>query len=287
MHEHPGYVGQNKNIYTVFQCGGLANLIIRNNRWEFSTSAGLESMETSTSDSSAAPTCSYAWQLAKAINFDTTLQGRRVPFLFAEPTFILDCMDSKVDPHRGFYLLLSAKGMLSLKEQISSVSFLRFTADQALFLPVSAAVLAFRLRLGYIVNRRFDAIMPPERFYLGGSRSLRGYETDMGPPLGLFVGENGKKYLVPRGGRALFSLNCELRFPVARGIGGVIFQDIGALSTNGMGECLAGRFLSCTGFGIRYQTPVGPLRFDIGWRWRKYSCLERSWAWFLTFGQAF
>ena len=287
MHEHPGYVGINRNIYTVFQCGALANMIIRSRWWEFSTSAGIESMETSTSDSSAAPTCNLAWQLAKAINFDTTLQGKRVPFIFAEPTFIVDYLDSKVDPHMGYFLLLSAKGMLSLDPELSRMNFLRFTADQSLYLPIRASVLALRFRLGYIVNKHFDAIMPPERFYLGGSRSLRGYETDMGPPLGLFVGEDGKKYLVPRGGRALFSLNCELRVPLMQGIGGVLFQDIGALTTNGLGYCFAGRFLSCSGFGLRYHTPVGPLRFDVGWRWHKHSCLERSWAWFLTFGHAF
>jgi len=67
----------------------------------------------------------------------------------------------------------------------------------------------------------------------------------------------------------------------------VLFQDVGMLGNGGICQVGANRMLACSGFGVRYQTPIGPFRFDVGWRWHKYHCRERSYAWFLTFGHAF
>jgi outer membrane translocation and assembly module TamA len=81
--------------------------------------------------------------------------------------------------------------------------------------------------------------------------------------------------------------NIELRFPIFKKMGGVIFQDLGMLSSDRFADFTPHNILAATGFGGRFHTPLGPLRFDIGWKWRRESKFERSYAWFLTFGQAF
>jgi len=62
---------------------------------------------------------------------------------------------------------------------------------------------------------------------------------------------------------------------------------LGALSGTMFANFKPQDILASTGFGVRIFTPLGPLRFDIGWKWRKQIPSERSFAWFLTFGQAF
>ncbi len=81
--------------------------------------------------------------------------------------------------------------------------------------------------------------------------------------------------------------NLELRFPLLGEFGGVLFQDVGILSGDNFADFKAENLLAGTGFGFRYNTPIGPLRFDIGWKWRITAPTERSFAWFLTLGQAF
>src|SRR5690606_4104424 len=95
------------------------------------------------------------------------------------------------------------------------------------------------------------------------------------------------EHIVPRGGRSMFNTNIEVRFPIFKKMGGVIFQDFGILSSDCFTDFTPHNILAATGFGARFFTPLGTLRFDIGWKWRKESKFERSYAWFLTFGQAF
>ena len=122
---------------------------------------------------------------------------------------------------------------------------------------------------------------------MGGSHSLRGYEADLAPPLGIFSDNDADDHVVPRGGKSMLNGNIELRFPIAKKIGCVLFQDFGALSGDNFADFKPHNILGATGFGARFFTPLGPLRFDIGWKWKRQQLVERAYAWFLTFGQAF
>jgi outer membrane translocation and assembly module TamA len=86
----------------------------------------------------------------------------------------------------------------------------------------------------------------------------------------------------------MFNINAELRFPVYKDIlSGVVFNDIGALSCNGFKDLCMNHIAGATGCGIRYATPVGPLRFDMGWKWSKRSPDDNPYAWYITFGHTF
>ena len=169
----------------------------------------------------------------------------------------------------------------------NSTIFFKILLEHASFFSLKSIVCALRLRFGHIFKQKFTNIMPPERFYLGGENSIRSIEKDMGPPLGKFTDKKGETILVPQGGRSMVNANIELRIPVFHNFGIVIFQDIGTLVENSFAEVEGGKLLLGTGFGFRYHTPVGPLRFDIGWRWNRHDPAEPRHAWFLTFGHAF
>jgi outer membrane protein assembly factor BamA len=224
---------------------------------------------------------------AQAIEFKPQLIDKMVPFFFTEPTILYAVLDDPLYPTRGGASLFSLKGMIPLLRKYKDSFFFKVLFEQSLFVPIKSVVIALRFRCGHIFYREFSAIMPSERFYLGGSHSLRGYEADLAPPLGIFIDDEGEQHLVPRGGRTMVNVNGELRFPIYKKVGGVIFQDVGALSGTMFADFKTQDILAATGFGIRFFTPIGPLRFDIGWRWRKQIPIERSFAWFLTFGQAF
>ena len=84
----------------------------------------------------------------------------------------------------------------------------------------------------------------------------------------------------------MVNANAEIRFPIYKSFGGVLFQDIGVLSQEGVGG-LSKHWYPTSGFGLRYKTPIGSLRFDIGWKWKRFTQEESMYAWYLTLGQAF
>lgn len=280
-HDHPGFISSSKDLYTLVTHGFLTCIAGKTERIDVSLNAGFELMKTKIKDTS------FAVRLARAINFEPLLVDKLVPFFLIEPTIIIERLDDALLPRRGTLTLFSLKGMIPIKQKYKDSLFFKFLVEQSFFAPLKSVVIALRLRFGHIFHRELKAIMPSERFYLGGSHSLRGYEADFAPPLGIFINDDDEELLVPRGGRSMANANIEARIPLFKKVGGVIFQDFGALSSDMFADFKPKNVLAATGFGVRFFTPLGPLRFDIGWKWRRQSELERRFAWFLTFGQAF
>ncbi len=106
-YEQPGFVCSNNDIYTVFQTGGLLGLRHRVRSLDVGGTIGFEFAETTLKDNASA----QAEQLACAINFDPALLGKRVPFLFVEPSMMIDRLDNNLNPTRGSFSLLNLKGM--------------------------------------------------------------------------------------------------------------------------------------------------------------------------------
>lgn len=271
----PVFVGSDKPLYTAIQQGILFELRRHIPHFDGACSLGFEIMETRGLSSS----------LARAINFEPALIDKKIPNIFLEPSLFIDFLDNSLNPTKGSYSVLSCKGMFPWKKD--STIFFKMLLEHAQFFPIKSVVCALRLRFGHIFNQDFCQIMPPERFYLGGENSIRSIEKDMGPPLGIYVDEKNEPILVPQGGRSMVNANLEFRIPLMRDLGMVLFHDIGTLVEKSFAEVKGGKLLMATGFGLRHHTPVGPLRFDIGWRWNKQYPTEPQYAWFLTFGQAF
>jgi outer membrane protein insertion porin family len=125
-----------------------------------------------------------------------------------------------------------------------------------------------------------ESVPLPERFYAGGADSLRAFPfnqagpRDTGAPL-VPDGPSSEATGFPLGGNALFINNVELRFPlIGQNVQGVLFHDMGNVYQS-LGD-ISFRFhqnnpqdfnymVQAVGFGIRYRTPVGPLRADFAY----------------------
>lgn len=121
-------------------------------------------------------------------------------------------------------------------------------------------------------------------FFAGGPNSNRGYGLRGIGPHGVipfFVpgiqgpdaasncetdpNDDPETCLLPLGGRTLWEASLELRFPIVDPLSGALFCDAADVAPQAVTFRFDRLHLSC-GFGARYGTPVGPVRFDVGYR---------------------
>ena len=150
--------------------------------------------------------------------------------------------------------------------------FLRYITEHTLFYPVGwGTVASLRGTLGYIQGLGTE-IPFDEKFYLGGISSLRGYLGRTVCPIissSLTTTDgNGLGYTalnhVYLGGDVEAVANLEYTFPLLKeaGLKGVVFFDVGN-AANTLGSAFSG-LLSSYGGGIRWFSPIGPLRLEYG-----------------------
>lgn len=169
---------------------------------------------------------------------------------------IYDSRDSLLDTTKGTYGRLEVE--TALKAVGSEVEFVRVEADlrHVLPLPMKDWYLAARAQGGVIYALPgTDRIPLIRRFFPGGADSVRGYPYQLLGPL-----DRGGK---PLGGTSMAIGSLEVRFPIWQALGGVVFVDAGN-AWERVEDSLGGLRYT-TGFGLRYNTPVGPIRLDIGY----------------------
>ena len=303
-YEQPGFICSKKDLYSVKQDGFLVSFNRVYRKIDFSCNVGFEWMETSVKNDMAR----LANVVASAIHFDRYLLGEKIPYILLEPTVLIDRVDDKLFSRSGYMTLISVKGMFPLRRCHSTSYFIRLMAEQSFFYSVTGNVIfAARLRFGHVFHQKFKNISPIERFYLGGAHSIRSYEKDMCPPWGIICDKErnfnvdtsvksnwlrtkgsykkGSCLLIaPRGGKTMINVNLEGRFNVYESLWGVFFQDIGTLVCDVFNRS---NVSAATGFGLRYNTILGPIRFDFAFKWCKRRAFESRFAWFLAFGNAF
>jgi len=202
---------------------------------------------------------------------------------------VQDRRDDPSDPRKGIYNTLDA----GVAEHVlgSQRNFTRFLARNATYHRIRKnLVLARNTEFGDIYAFRnavnvpsgssacgssssqasclLDVIPLPERFFAGGATSNRGFPDYQAGPRDPTTG-------FPLGGTALFFNQTELRFPlIGDNIGGVLFHDAGnAYSSLGNLSFRVSQrndqdfdyMVHAAGFGLRYRTPVGPVRLDLAY----------------------
>jgi outer membrane protein insertion porin family len=151
------------------------------------------------------------------------------------------------------------------------------------FTPLARTTLAFSSRGGIAYNFGETPTVPiSERFLMGGRSTVRGYsENSLGTP-----GQTlDSQTLAPLGGESMLLLNLELRYNLLNSLGLVLFFDSGNVWES-YHSGWSSPLKSSIGPGIRYNTPVGPLRFDIGFKLNKEEG-ENSSEYHFTIGHAF
>jgi len=206
--------------------------------------------------------------------------------------------------------LFSADGQLAARAIGSKVGFVksRFTAQMFRSLPKARGIVfagSARLGLASAFPREavddqervivgsdgqpliVDELYASERFYAGGDTTIRGFALDAvgvrhDPPQTVdTIDPKG----FPLGGNGVVILNAELRVPVRGGLQGAGFVDTGnvfqRVTTMDLTE-----LRTAVGFGVRYKSPIGPIRVDLGFKVNRRPD-EPLREWFVTFGQAF
>jgi outer membrane protein insertion porin family len=212
-----------------------------------------------------------------------------------------DRRDDVLDPERGTFV--SAEGTVATRALGGQVGFIKSYVQGFWFrrLPVKRRIVfASRVALGLAdgfprTAESTDALGPPvtvtiedlpasERFFAGGDTTIRGFALDtVGAPN--TISATG----FPRGGNALLVMNGELRVPVWKDFGAAVFVDGGNVFDRAT-EFDLGELRGSVGVGVRYRSPIGPIRFDIGFKTDRREIggeLERRRALHFSIGQAF
>ena len=205
------------------------------------------------------------------------------------PRFLVDRRDDPLVPTQGWTSGLQLEYAFPLLG--GKAEFVKLFVQQTAYLNLGRlGVLAGSFRLGAIEPVGSEASVPiSERFFAGGRTTHRAYRRDLlgvtGETILLETEDDGGVRRVPRGGNGLLLVNVDYRFPIAGAVGGTLFVDAG----NVFGEwdrIDSSELEYGAGVGLRYLSPIGPLRLEVGWKLEKEPGQSGAVV-FLSFGNPF
>jgi outer membrane protein insertion porin family len=208
-------------------------------------------------------------------------------------TLIRDTRDKPLDAHHGSYGTIDFR--LTPTALGSRADFTKLFRQYAYYKPVHSTVFANSIRIGLAAPFANSFVPTSQLFFSGGGTSLRSFPIDAAGPQRLvpfcnvLKGESGcVNVTVPVGGRQLFILNSEVRFPlhINKSLGGVVFYDGGNVNRAINFSSFVNDYTNTIGVGLRYATPIGPVRFDIGRNLNPVPGINPL-QYYITIGQAF
>lgn len=212
------------------------------------------------------------------------------------PIFEWDTRDDVLSPTRG--MLFSLQLQRAFPAFLADTSFTKVTAGLSWLKPAGTTVLALGVRTGVVKPYQGGASIPDNlrvpiavRFFAGGRVSHRAFATDrLGVPGQTLLCPPTKASctvpeLEPVGGAALLLANVEWRVPISGSLGAALFLDSGN-TWAGLSQVAVGDLRWGAGLGLRFETPVGPLRLEYGWKLDRLPG-ESKGELFLSFGNPF
>jgi len=205
-----------------------------------------------------------------------------------------DTRDNVIDEHKG--LLGSLEVDLYSSKFGGSVDFAKLTSQAAFYKEkLHHIVWAGSIRIGLAQPYANSRVPLSEAFFSGGGDSLRGFPLDgAGPQRNIYVCSSGQtapdcpQINVPSGGNELLVINAEARIPlpIKKGLSIVPFYDGGNVFPRIGFHDFTSLYSNNIGLGLRYSTPVGPIRIDVGHNLNPVAGVKST-NYFISIGQAF
>lgn len=204
----------------------------------------------------------------------------RLEVLLAGVPLVLrrDSANDLLDPTEGGRLELTATPYFDLLD--TDRKFVVLRASETLYLPLTESgrvVFSARATVGTILGQPHRDVPIDKRFFAGGGATIRGYGFQRVGPLDA----DGD----PVGGRSILAGTVELRARVSKRIGVVAFLEAGNVYRDAHPNLRRDQFFGVGG-GLRYFTPIGPIRVDIGVPLNRRDN-DNAFQFYISLGQAF
>lgn len=177
--------------------------------------------------------------------------------LFMVPASVtFDYRDNDLNARRGYYAEVEVTPFLALQGTDNGVLTELDLRTYKTFGSVRPTTLALRAQLGSVAGPTLEDAPADFLFYSGGGGTVRGHDYQS---LGIQVGPDEDDIV---GGRSFLGLSAELRLRTSGSLGYVGFVDAGFIGREALPDS-SGEWQTGAGLGVRYATPIGPLRFDV------------------------
>ncbi len=229
-------------------------------------------------------------ELTRVLDIERDLQ--EVALSSVRPAWLVDHRDDPVLPSRGWSSTLSVEYAFPFLG--TDAEFVKSFSQQTAYADLGRLGTAgASLRIGAI--EPIGGLTTPgalassrvpisERFFAGGRTTHRAYRRDRLGIRGDTLVESDEG-LISVGGDGLLLMNLDWRIPIAGPVGGVLFADAGNVWSDWR-NIDAGEVKAGAGLGVRYQSPIGPLRLEVGWKLDRERD-ESPAVIFLSFGNPF
>jgi outer membrane protein assembly complex protein YaeT len=206
---------------------------------------------------------------------------------YAEAGISFDNTDSLFQPSRGSTVKLAHQvGVPGLN---GDYAYLKTALLLTHYIEIREGwVLAGKLLPGVIFGYGGEKDRVPlfQRLFAGGANSVRGYERRQLGPKDDPESFGQDRDPEPVGGRGLLEASVEIRFPIRDNLGGAAFVDAGNVWSD-PDQISLGEVKYTPGAGIRYRTPVGPIRLDVARRMSSDEPFLPKWVFHISIGSAF
>ncbi|MBT8343567.1 MAG: BamA/TamA family outer membrane protein [Sulfurovum sp.] len=186
--------------------------------------------------------------LTRAVNEGT------FPLLYPYVDFIYDARDSKLNPKYGYYL--SAYGEFGLSYDEEASVYLKTLFEGRIIHTFSNLTLAAVGKVGIVDVSTEDGLPESKYFFGGGSYSNRAYGFR---EIGVITSPT--EYTI-NGASTMANLSLEADYPLWGDIYGAVFTDNTMLTDESYN--FKGEIITAVGVGVRYMTPIGPFKLDVG-----------------------
>jgi translocation and assembly module TamA len=187
---------------------------------------------------------------------------------YLEERAVFDARDDPVQPRRGYFFALSLQQAGTVIG--SSMDYLRLQPEARVYVPMGPAerwIVGARLQLGTLLTRGGQPAPILARFFSGGASAMRGFPHHRLSPMLIVPATEELGAPVQVGGNGLVEGSVELRYLMTERLGVVTFADTGTVTVGPLSPSAAtGALQYAVGAGLRYRSPLGPLRLDLAYR---------------------